>query len=147
MRDSQHHNHKRPCRPAELRPQLPTMCLHAPAGAAALPQSPPLLASARSSCHRRIDAIMAQLRQQGWMHHLARHSVACFLTRGDLWCRWACLLLVRVAPFRCRWLGRPSAQGAVCACLHEALPLLLLPGRPARCAAGRLVRLCSTSIS
>ena len=28
-----------------------------------------------------IDAIMAQLRQQGWMHHLARHSVACFLTR------------------------------------------------------------------
>ncbi len=37
----------------------------------------------------RIDAIMAQLRQQGWMHHLARHSVACFLTRGDLWCRLA----------------------------------------------------------
>ncbi|KAI7839651.1 hypothetical protein COHA_006460 [Chlorella ohadii] len=35
-----------------------------------------------------IDAIMAQLRQQGWMHHLARHSVACFLTRGDLWCSW-----------------------------------------------------------
>ena len=22
------------------------------------------------------------------MHHLARHSVACFLTRGDLWCSW-----------------------------------------------------------
>lgn len=31
---------------------------------------------------------MAQLRQQGWMHHLARHSVACFLTRGDLYCSW-----------------------------------------------------------
>lgn len=31
---------------------------------------------------------MAQLREQGWMHHLARHSVACFLTRGDLWCSW-----------------------------------------------------------
>lgn len=31
---------------------------------------------------------MAQLRQDGWMHHLARHSVACFLTRGDLWCSW-----------------------------------------------------------
>ncbi|CAI5495208.1 unnamed protein product [Closterium sp. Naga37s-1] len=31
-----------------------------------------------------IDAIMMQLRQWGWMHHLARHCVACFLTRGDL---------------------------------------------------------------
>jgi hypothetical protein len=35
-----------------------------------------------------IDAIMAQLHSWGWMHHLARHSVACFLTRGDLWCPW-----------------------------------------------------------
>jgi cryptochrome len=35
-----------------------------------------------------IDAIMNQLRQEGWMHHLARHSVACFLTRGDLYCSW-----------------------------------------------------------
>ena len=35
-----------------------------------------------------IDAIMAQLRQEGWIHHLARHSVACFLTRGDLWVSW-----------------------------------------------------------
>lgn len=25
---------------------------------------------------------------QGWMHHLARHAVACFLTRGDLYCPW-----------------------------------------------------------
>ena len=31
---------------------------------------------------------MAQLRTEGWMHHLARHSVACFLTRGDLYCSW-----------------------------------------------------------
>jgi cryptochrome len=22
------------------------------------------------------------------MHHLARHLVACFLTRGDLWISW-----------------------------------------------------------
>ncbi len=29
-----------------------------------------------------IDAIMRQLRQEGWIHHLARHAVACFLTRG-----------------------------------------------------------------
>jgi len=35
-----------------------------------------------------IDAIMAQLREEGWIHHLARHAVACFLTRGDLWCSW-----------------------------------------------------------
>lgn len=35
-----------------------------------------------------IDAIMRQLRKEGWIHHLARHAVACFLTRGDLWCHW-----------------------------------------------------------
>lgn len=31
---------------------------------------------------------MRQLNQVGWMHHLARHAVACFLTRGDLWLSW-----------------------------------------------------------
>lgn len=31
---------------------------------------------------------MRQLKTHGWLHHLARHSVACFLTRGDLWCHW-----------------------------------------------------------
>ncbi|XP_051135746.1 (6-4)DNA photolyase isoform X2 [Andrographis paniculata] len=35
-----------------------------------------------------IDAIMVQLRKWGWMHHLARHCVACFLTRGDLLIHW-----------------------------------------------------------
>lgn len=35
-----------------------------------------------------IDAIMKQLKQEGWIHHLARHSVACFLTRGDLYINW-----------------------------------------------------------
>jgi len=35
-----------------------------------------------------IDAAMTELRQTGWMHHLARHAVACFLTRGDLWRSW-----------------------------------------------------------
>jgi len=35
-----------------------------------------------------IDAAMNQLRSEGWMHHLARHLVACFLTRGDLWISW-----------------------------------------------------------
>ena len=35
-----------------------------------------------------IDAIMTQLKETGWIHHLARHAVACFLTRGDLWQSW-----------------------------------------------------------
>mmetsp|Transcript_64781 Transcript_64781/g.114346 ORF Transcript_64781/g.114346 Transcript_64781/m.114346 type:complete len:580 (-) Transcript_64781:875-2614(-) len=35
-----------------------------------------------------IDAIMTQLRVEGWIHHLARHAVACFLTRGDLYQHW-----------------------------------------------------------
>lgn len=35
-----------------------------------------------------IDAAMAQLRTEGWLHHLARHAVACFLTRGDLYQSW-----------------------------------------------------------
>lgn len=35
-----------------------------------------------------IDAAMRQLKQEGWMHHLARHSVACFLTRGQLYISW-----------------------------------------------------------
>ncbi|KAL3132986.1 hypothetical protein ABBQ38_006897 [Trebouxia sp. C0009 RCD-2024] len=35
-----------------------------------------------------IDACMRQLQLHGWMHHLARHAVACFLTRGDLYCPW-----------------------------------------------------------
>ena len=35
-----------------------------------------------------IDAIMTQLKETGWIHHLARHMVACFLTRGDLYLSW-----------------------------------------------------------
>lgn len=35
-----------------------------------------------------IDALMRQLAETGWMHHLGRHAVACFLTRGDLWQSW-----------------------------------------------------------
>jgi len=35
-----------------------------------------------------IDACMMQLKTTGWLHHLARHAVACFLTRGDLWQSW-----------------------------------------------------------
>jgi len=35
-----------------------------------------------------IDACMRQLKAEGWIHHLGRHAVACFLTRGDLWQSW-----------------------------------------------------------
>lgn len=35
-----------------------------------------------------IDGLMRQLRETGWIHHLGRHAVACFLTRGDLWQSW-----------------------------------------------------------
>ncbi|KAG8731849.1 hypothetical protein FRC12_019528 [Ceratobasidium sp. 428] len=35
-----------------------------------------------------IDALMRQLREEGWMHHLGRHSVACFLTRGQCYVSW-----------------------------------------------------------
>ncbi|XP_075231989.1 circadian regulator cryptochrome isoform X2 [Lycorma delicatula] len=35
-----------------------------------------------------IDAAMRQLLQEGWIHHIARNAVSCFLTRGDLWISW-----------------------------------------------------------
>lgn len=52
-----------------------------------------------------IDAIMTQLRQEGWIHHLARHAVACFLTRGDLWVSWESG--VRVSPLSAGSPGQP----------------------------------------
>lgn len=35
-----------------------------------------------------IDAAMRQLRTEGFIHHLARHAVACFLTRGGCYIDW-----------------------------------------------------------
>ncbi|KAF2433120.1 Cryptochrome/photolyase FAD-binding domain-containing protein [Tothia fuscella] len=35
-----------------------------------------------------IDALMRQLRQEGWIHHLGRHAVASFLTRGGCFVHW-----------------------------------------------------------
>lgn len=35
-----------------------------------------------------IDAGARQLRTTGWIHHLMRHSLACFLTRGQCWISW-----------------------------------------------------------
>jgi len=31
---------------------------------------------------------MRQLREEGWIHHLGRHAVACFLTRGGCYISW-----------------------------------------------------------
>jgi cryptochrome len=35
-----------------------------------------------------IDALMRQLKTEGWIHHLGRHAVACFLTRGGCYIHW-----------------------------------------------------------
>jgi len=35
-----------------------------------------------------VDALIRQLIVTGWIHHLGRHMVACFLTRGDLYQSW-----------------------------------------------------------
>ena len=35
-----------------------------------------------------IDALMRQLKLEGWIHHLGRHAVACFLTRGGCYVSW-----------------------------------------------------------
>lgn len=35
-----------------------------------------------------IDGLMRQLQQEGWIHHLGRHAVACFLTRGGCYISW-----------------------------------------------------------
>lgn len=35
-----------------------------------------------------IDAIMRQLRSEGWIHDIARRAVGSFLTRGCLWINW-----------------------------------------------------------
>lgn len=35
-----------------------------------------------------IDAMMRQMLLEGWIPHLARQAVGCFLTRGALWICW-----------------------------------------------------------
>lgn len=47
-----------------------------------------------------IDAQMRKLKKEGWIHHLARHSVACFLTR-QLYISWE-----RGAEVFDSWLGK-----------------------------------------
>jgi cryptochrome len=55
-----------------------------------------------------IDACMTQLRNEGWIHHLARHAVACFLTRGDLFQHWEEGAVRRRAPVLVSMLVRSS---------------------------------------
>jgi cryptochrome len=43
-----------------------------------------------------IDALMRQLRQEGWIHHLGRHAVACFLTRGGCYISWVSRYLTAI---------------------------------------------------
>jgi len=47
-----------------------------------------LSTSTSSDRIRWIDACMRQLKHEGWIHHLARHSVACFITRGQCYISW-----------------------------------------------------------
>jgi len=35
-----------------------------------------------------IDAGVRQILKEGWIHHIIRNALACFLTRGDLWISW-----------------------------------------------------------
>ena len=57
-----------------------------------------------------IDAIMTQLREEGWIHHLARHAVACFLTRGDLWLSWEEGMKVEKDVFCFKVFGRAKRE-------------------------------------
>ena len=52
--------------------------------------------------------VQSLCREEGWIHHLARHAVACFLTRGDLWVSWEEGMKVRI---RGRGLLLPPHQG------------------------------------
>ena len=74
-----------------------------------------------------IDAIMTQLREEGWIHHLARHAVACFLTRGDLWVSWeegmkvqAIFVNLQIPPFLSSWKLETS-DGSI-----RSIPLVFL---------------------
>jgi cryptochrome len=70
--------------------QVPWWCAEKGGADAGNPQSAAHLQAWREgrTGYPWIDAIMRQLQQEGWIHHLARHSVACFLTRGDLFISW-----------------------------------------------------------
>lgn len=55
-----------------------------------------------------IDGLMRQLKQEGWIHHLGRHAVACFLTRGGCYVDWE-----RGAEVFAEWLldHEPASNG------------------------------------
>ena len=50
-----------------------------------------------------IDAIVRQLHAEGWIHHVARQAIGCFLTRGCLWISWEEGFKVRVLVIQACW--------------------------------------------
>ena len=56
-----------------------------------------------------IDASIRKMRQDGWIHHLCRMSLATFLTIGHMWCSWEVGQQVRrknmTRRISTRWLG------------------------------------------
>jgi hypothetical protein len=62
--------------------------------------------------YKRPDSALTLTACAGWIHHLARHAVACFLTRGDLYQHWeeVCCL------WFCAWYLRHYSSLMVYAC-------------------------------
>lgn len=42
----------------------------------------------RALAHIPVAATNELVKQEGWIHHLARHAVACYLTRGQCYISW-----------------------------------------------------------
>ena len=42
----------------------------------------------RALAHISVAAANDLVKQEGWIHHLARHAVACYLTRGQCYISW-----------------------------------------------------------
>lgn len=47
-----------------------------------------VLTSIRALAHISVAATNESVKQEGWIHHLARHAVACYLTRGQCYISW-----------------------------------------------------------
>jgi hypothetical protein len=47
-----------------------------------------VLTSIRALAHNSVAATNDLVKQEGWIHHLARHAVACYLTRGQCYISW-----------------------------------------------------------
>lgn len=47
-----------------------------------------VLTSISALAHISVAATNELVKQEGWIHHLARHAVACYLTRGQCYISW-----------------------------------------------------------